>query len=167
MKLSDTGLRKQPFRTGGKPLVVVPYASQKAAIQFLNETRFHNRGLGLFHGPPLSGKTSIIHDFKSTLPAEHAVAVVDGGNKDPAVLLKQILDQFGYEHGFNSASERFSMIKVFAAHQAASGRAPVLAIENVHAMSPMLLERSGSSWSATGRCSRSSRRRPCSRSRAV
>ena len=140
MKLSDTGLRRQPFRTHGKPLVLVPYASQKAAIRFLNQIRFNDRGLGLFHGPPLSGKTSIVHQFAGMLPHEYAVAIVDGARTDSAVILKSVLSQYGYEHGFNTTSERFSMIRVFAMQQAASGQAPVLIIENVHAMSPVLLE---------------------------
>ena len=102
MKLADTGLRRQPFRTHGRPLVLVPYASQKAGIQFLNEIRFNDRGLGLFHGPPLSGKTSIIHRFADLLPHEYAVAIIDGAHTDSAALLKDILSQFGYDVGFNT-----------------------------------------------------------------
>ena len=63
MKLSDTGLRIQPFRTHGKPLEVVPYASQKNALKFLQQTLANKRGSGLFHGPSLSGKTTIIQRF--------------------------------------------------------------------------------------------------------
>jgi general secretion pathway protein A len=140
MNLADTGLRKQPFRTHGKPLVVVPYASQKNAIQFLNDTRANKRGLGLFHGPALSGKTTIVERFASSLPNDYAVAVVDGRRTDPAKLLKDILSQYGYDHGFSTASERFNMIRVVALQQAAVGQAPVLIIENVHAMSPIQLE---------------------------
>ena len=140
MKLADTGLRKQPFLTQGKPLVLVPYSSQRNAIHFLDETRVNKHGLGLFHGPPLSGKTTIIQQFASSLPRDHAVAIVDGARTDPAKLLKEILGQYGYDHGFNSASERFNMIRVVAMQQAASSQAPVLVIENVHKMSPVLLE---------------------------
>ena len=140
MKLADTGLRKQPFLTQGKPLVLVPYSSQRNAIHFLDETRVNKRGLGLFHGPPLSGKTTIIQQFASLLPRDHAVAIVDGARTDPTKLLKEILGQYGYDHGFNSASERFNMIRVVALQQAASSQAPVLVIENVHKMSPVLLE---------------------------
>ena len=140
MKLADSGLRRQPFRTHGKPLVLVPYAAHKAAIQFLNEIRFSDQGLGLFHGPPLSGKTSIIHGFAGMLPREYAVAIVDGSNTDSAALLREVLTQFGYDRGFNTTSERFGMIRVFAMQQAACDRAPVLIIENVHAMNPVLLE---------------------------
>jgi type II secretory pathway predicted ATPase ExeA len=140
MKLADTGLRLQPFRTQGKPLVLVPYASQKNAIHFLDETRANKRGLGLFHGPPLSGKTTIVRQFASLLPSDHAVAIVDGERMDPAAFLKDILSQYGYDHGINTAGERFNMIRVVALQQAAIGQAPVLVIENVHKMSPVLLE---------------------------
>ncbi|MDH4071625.1 MAG: FHA domain-containing protein, partial [Gammaproteobacteria bacterium] len=54
--------------------------------------------------------------------------------------LKSILNQYGYDHGFSTASERFNMIRVVALQQAAVGQAPVLVIENVHKMSPVLLE---------------------------
>jgi len=140
MKLADTGLRKQPFRTQGKPLVLVPYASQKNAVQFLAETRVNKHGLGLFHGPPLSGKTTIVQDFAGTLPSDYAVAIVDGARSDPATFLKDILGQYGYDHGFNTAGERFNMIRVVALQQAATGLAPLLIVENVHKMGPVVLE---------------------------
>jgi len=140
MNLADTGLRKQPFRPHGKPLVLVPYAAHKNALRFLDEIRSHKRGSGLFHGPPLSGKTTIVQTFTSALPGDHAVAVVDGGRTDPARLLKDILSQFGYADGFNTASERFNMARVVAFQQAAIGKAPVLVIENAHKLSTVLLE---------------------------
>jgi len=140
MKLADTGLRIQPFRTHGKPLAVIPYASQTNALQFLNDTRANKHGLGLFHGPPLSGKTTIIRHFRGALPRDHVIAVVDAERTGSDLFLRDILGQYGYDHGFNSASERFNMIRVVALQQAAVGQAPVLVIENVHKMSPVLLE---------------------------
>ncbi len=140
MKLADTGLRRQPFQTHGKPLILVPYTSQNAAIRFFNQTRLNKQGLGLFHGPPLSGKTSIIQRFTTLLPDDYAVAVVDGADVGATALLQEILSQFGYDLGFDSENERFSMVRVFAMQQAASDQAPLLIIENAHAMGPMLLE---------------------------
>ena len=140
MKLADTGLRRQPFKTHGKPLILVTYTSQQAAIRFFNETRLNNQGLGLFHGPPLSGKTSIIHQFTALLPHDHAIAVVDGASMEATALLQEILRQFGYDFGLESVSERFSMVRVFAMQQTASDQAPLLIIENAHAMGPVLLE---------------------------
>jgi general secretion pathway protein A len=140
MNLADTGLRKQPFAIHGKPLTLVPYAAHKSALHFLDEIRNHRHGLGLLHGPPLSGKTTIVQNFTSTLNVEHTVAIVNGVHTDPAGFLKDILSQFGYAHGVNTPSERFNMIRVVALQQAARGRAPVLVIENVHRISPIMLE---------------------------
>jgi type II secretory pathway predicted ATPase ExeA len=140
MNLADTGLHKQPFGIQGKPLILVPYAAHRNALHFLDEIRSNKRGLGLFHGPPLSGKTTIIQKFVSTLPGDHTVAIINGAHTGPARLLKDILSQFGYEHGFDTPSERFNMIRVVALQQASRGFAPVLVIENVHQMSPVLLE---------------------------
>jgi len=140
MKLADTGLHRQPFQTHGKPLILVPYTSQNAAIRFFNQTRLNKQGLGLFHGPPLSGKTSIIQRFTALLPDDYAVAVVDGADVGATALLKEILSQFGYDLDFDSENERFSMVKVFAMQQTASDQAPLLIIENAHAMGPILME---------------------------
>lgn len=140
MKLSDTGLRIQPFQTHGKPLVLVPYGSQKAAIRFLNETRFNNHGLGLFLGPPLSGKTSVIRQFRKLLPNDNSIAVVNGAAKNPMALFQEILGQFGYSQGFDTINERLSMIRVFAMQQTATGKAPMLIIESAHALNPLALE---------------------------
>ena len=140
MKLADTGLHRQPFQTHGKPLILVPYTSQNAAIRFFNQTRLNKQGLGLFHGPPLSGKTSIIQKFTALLPDDYAVAVVDGADVGATALLQEILIQFGYGLDFDSENERFSMVRVFAMQQTASDQAPLLIIENAHAMGPILME---------------------------
>ena len=140
MNLADTGLRKQPFRTHGKPLILVPYAAHEKALHFLDEIRNNKRGLGLIHGPSLSGKTTIVQKFAGMLPGDHTAAIVNGAHTDPARLLKDILSQFGYEHGVNTPSERFNMVRMVAWQQAAIGKAPVLVIENVHQMSPVMLE---------------------------
>jgi type II secretory pathway predicted ATPase ExeA len=140
MKLADTGLRLQPFQTRGKPLVLVPCRPQKAAIQFLDETRCNAHGLGLLHGPRLSGKTSVIHQFKVTRASEYAIAIVDGDGKKEGELFREILQQFGFDYGFDSVNEVFGMVRVFARQRAVAGDAPLLIIENAHAMNPMVLE---------------------------
>lgn len=140
MNLASAGLERQPFGTRGTPLVLVPYAAQQAAVRFLNVTRNDPRGLGLFHGPPLSGKTSIIRHFAASILDDCAVAIIDGTGKDVPTLLREILSQFGYDIDLASANERFNMIRVFASQQAASQQAPLLIVENAHAMSPLTLE---------------------------
>lgn len=140
MKLADTGLRIQPFQASGKALVFVPCRPQKAAIQFLDEIRRNDNGLGLLHGPRLSGKTLAIHQFRSLRANDCAIAVVDGARKKEGELFREILQQFGFDYGFESVDERFGMVRVFAMQRTGAGQAPLLIIENAHAMNPMVLE---------------------------
>lgn len=130
-------LKNLPFRARGTPTTFVNYSSQKAASKFLDKTRNNKRGMGLFHGPPRSGKTSIIWHFAtSTIPADDPVAIVDGTGMDETALLQAMLDQFGYDVNFNSANERFNMVRMFATQQASSGSAPFLVVENLDALEP-------------------------------
>lgn len=140
MKLADTGLRIQPFQASGKPLVLVPCRPQKAAIQFLDATRRNDNGLGLLHGPRLSGKTLAIHQFRALRADDCAIAIVDGAGKREGELFGDILRQFGFDYGFESVDERFGMVRVFAKQRTGAGQAPLLIIENAHAMNPMVLE---------------------------
>ena len=77
MDIAQTGLRKQPFQTSGRPVTFVPYHSQLAAHYFLQMILRDDRGIGVFYGPESSGKTSITREFLSNLPADIPVAVVD------------------------------------------------------------------------------------------
>ena len=140
VKLADTGLRRQPFQTDGKPIVLVPYGSHQHAIRFLEDTRSSDHGLGLFLGPPLSGKTSTIRQFTGQLSDEQALAVVDGAGKDATILLREILGEFGYGPGFDTDNERLNMIAVFAMQQTRSAQAPLLIVENAHTLGPAALK---------------------------
>ena len=140
VKLADTGLRIQPFQTNGKPVVLVPYGSHQHAIRFLDDVRANDHGLGLFLGPPLSGKTSTIRQFTGQLPDEQALAVVDGADKDGTTLLREILGEFGYGPGFDTDNERLNMIAVFAMQQTRTTQAPLLIIENAHTLGPAALQ---------------------------
>jgi general secretion pathway protein A len=138
MQLSDAGLRQQPFRAQGKPLTVVSYAAQAAALDFLATTCADDHGLGLFQGPPLSGKSTIIQQFTDSLNDETAFAVVDGGGAEN-VLLRDVLRQFGYDLHFDKVTELLNMLKVFVVQQTVSHHAPLLIIENTHTMNPAAL----------------------------
>jgi general secretion pathway protein A len=140
MELSDAGLREQPFCVHGEPITAVAYAARTEALDFLTATYAHEHGLGLFQGPPLSGKTTILKDFTASLEEETAFAVVDGAGVETPVLLQDILGQFGYELQFDSVNELLNMLKVFIRHQAGAGRPPLLIIENTHAMNPGTLK---------------------------
>lgn len=139
MELGEAGLYEQPFGTHGRPLIFFPYTSQQAAFDFLNSTYTHNHGLGLFQGPPLAGKTAIIGHFAQSLNNEAAIAVVDAAGLNTTALLEAVLSQFGYDLHFNSVNELINMVKVFAMQQTASDHAPLLIIENTHALNPSAL----------------------------
>ena len=139
MDLYAAGLQEQPFGTHGRPLVFVPYTSQQAAVEFLDDTCNRDRGLGLFQGPPLSGKTVIIRQFVELLGDDAAVAVIDGSGLNTRSLLEAVLHQFGYDLQFSSVNELINMVKVFVLQQTASDQAPLLIIENTHALNPSAL----------------------------
>ncbi len=139
MELGEAGLQEQPFRTHGRPLVFVRYSSQQAAFDFLQDTLKRERGLGLFQGPPLSGKTVIIRHFAESLSDDAAVAVVDGAGLNTTALLEAVLSQFGYDLKFSSVNELINMVKVFVLQQTASDHPPLLIVENTHALNPSAL----------------------------
>ena len=139
MELSEAGLQEQPFRTHGRPLVFVHYSAQQSAFEFLHDTYKKERGLGLFQGPPLSGKTAIIRHFAESLADDAAVAVVDGAGLNTTALLEAVLSQFGYDLKFSSVNELINMVKVFVLQQTASDHQPLLIVENTHALNPSAL----------------------------
>jgi len=139
MELGEAGLQEQAFRTHGRPLVFVRYLAQQAAFEFLNDTYKRERGLGLFQGPPLSGKTSIIRHFAESLTDDAAVAIVDGAGLNTTALLEAVLAQFGYDLQFSSVNELMNMVRVFVLQQTAADQPPLLIIENTHGLNPSAL----------------------------
>ena len=134
MDLAAAGLREQPFRTHGRPLSVVPLASQNEAIAVLNKVVSSPLGLALIQGPTLSGKSTLIRQFIDTLPEDCSSAVIDGSGVNTKSLLEGLLRQFGYDVDFNSNSELLAMLRMFVQHQAASHEPPVVIIENAHGL---------------------------------
>jgi len=139
MDLGAAGLNEQPFRTHGRPLSTVSYASHKKALQALEETYATPNGLTLLQGPTLSGKSTLIRFFVDNLPEECAVAVVDGKGLNTTALLETALRQFGYVFEHSSPNELLGMLRVFALQQASSYEPPLLIIENTHALRPSAL----------------------------
>ncbi|MEM7431554.1 MAG: FHA domain-containing protein [Pseudomonadota bacterium] len=136
MDLGAAGLNEQPFPSHGNPLVLVSYASQADALQALADTRAARNGLSLLQGPTLSGKTTVIQQFVASLPDSIAVAVVDGNGLNTTTLFEAILRQFGYVLDHSSITELLAMLRVFVLQQAQSNEAPLLIIENAHALNP-------------------------------
>lgn len=139
MEPSDAGLREQPFRTQGRPLSIFPYSAQRDALQFLADTCAEADGLGLFQGPPLSGKSTILRHHVASLADDRAWAIVDGAGTEPMDFLNDILGQFGYELQFSTINELVNMLKVVILQQAGAGQPPLLVIENTQGMTPATL----------------------------
>ena len=139
MDLGAAGLNEQPFRTHGRPLSIVAYASQSEALKVLKETCTIPHGLSLLQGPALSGKTTVIRQFVDALPEESSVAVVDGDGLNTMGLFEAVLRQFGYVLDHSSTSELLAMLRVFALQQTAKHVPPLLIIENMHALNPSAL----------------------------
>ena len=139
MDLGAAGLREQPFPTHGKPLAVITYHSQRAALEMLRETHEHPTGLSLLQGPTLSGKSILIRSFIESIDHDCAVAIVDGKGLNTTNLLLAILRKFGYDIDLSSANELLGLVRVFALQQSASSVPPLLIIENTHELNPSAL----------------------------
>ncbi|MDH3613077.1 MAG: FHA domain-containing protein [Gammaproteobacteria bacterium] len=134
MDLGAAGLTEQPFRTHGRPLSTVPYASHEEALKVLEDTYATHNGLSLLQGPTLSGKSTLIRRFVDTLPEECSIAVIDGKGLNTTSLLEAVLRQFGYVLDHSSPNELLGLLKVFTMQQAASHEPPLLIIENTDAL---------------------------------
>jgi len=139
MDLGAAGLNEQPFRTHGRPLSTVSYASYKEALEVLENTCNTANGLSLLQGPALSGKSTVIRHFVDSLPSDFSVAVVDGKGLNTTSLLEAVLRQFGYEFEHSSPNELLAMLRVFAMQQTTSDEPPLLIIENTHELNPSAL----------------------------
>jgi pSer/pThr/pTyr-binding forkhead associated (FHA) protein/type II secretory pathway predicted ATPase ExeA len=134
MDLGAAGLNEQPFRTHGRPLATVSYASHAEGLKTLEECCTQANGLALIQGPTLSGKSTLISQFVESLPEETSVAVVDGKGLNTAALLKAVLTQFGFSLDQNSTNELLGLLRVYTLQQAAVHEAPILIIENTYAL---------------------------------
>ncbi len=139
MDLGAAGLHEQPFPTHGKPLAIITYHSQRAALDVLKETHDHLTGLSLVQGPTLSGKSILIRSFIDSIDQDCAVALVNGKGLNTTNLLLAVLHQFGYDIDLSSANELLGLLRVFALQQAASTVPPLLIIENAHELNPSAL----------------------------
>ena len=140
MELGAAGLQEQPFGTHDRPLTVVGYNAKQKALEFLDSTYHNIHGLGVFRGPTLSGKTTIIRHFVETIGDDTATAIVDGSERDATDLIRLALREFGYELEFDTLNELVGMLKVFAQQQTASENPPLLIVENAHSMAPETLD---------------------------
>ena len=139
MDLAAAGLTEQPFRTQGKPESIVSYASHLEGLEAIRAACETPNGLALLQGPPLSGKSTLVHHLVDSRDDDQECAVVDGTGLNATTLLESTLREFGYEADFHTDNELLSMLRVFALHQAASYQPPLLVIENTHRLNPSAL----------------------------
>jgi type II secretory pathway predicted ATPase ExeA len=130
MDLGAAGLTEQPFRTHGRPLASVSYASFEQGLKVLEDTCAQANGLSLIQGPDLAGKSTLVRDFIGAVPDSFATAVVDGKGLSTAGLFEATLSQFGFTLDQNSTNEMLGLLRVFTMQQAASHEPPILIIEN-------------------------------------
>ena len=138
MDLITAALDKRAFRLHGKPLTLVQYQAQKASLEFLHDIYANDRGVGVLHGPALSGKTTVVNRFVEKLPSTVAVAVVDCGRLNTSTFLASILAQFGYEPGARTVNEQLNLLKTFLVKRTSFDRAPILIIENANKIDLMI-----------------------------
>jgi type II secretory pathway predicted ATPase ExeA len=134
MDLGAAGLNEQPFRTHGRPLATVSYASHDEGLKVLEECCTQANGLCLIQGPTLSGKSVLIRQFVDSVPEECSVAVVDGSGLNTAGLYEAVLGQFGFVLDKSSTNELLGLLRVFTMQQAADHEPPILIIENTYAL---------------------------------
>lgn len=134
MELAAAGISVQPFRTHSKPLLVVSYQAQTAALDFMRSIDAHPQGLGVLQGPALSGKSTIIHHFLDSHNDDAERVIIDGRGLTGGQFLNRILLQLEFDVELGSANESLNMLRVYAMQQAATHRAPLIIIENTDAL---------------------------------
>lgn len=139
MRIEDLESADQPRRTKQSPAEFIQYRSQQEAFAFLRDVLASEKGIGLLHGPELSGKSTLARHFIRELPTDLAVAVVDGSRRKTTDFLSTLLAQFGYDLALESTDELLSMLSVFLVQQARAHQPPVLILENLHGMYPSAL----------------------------
>lgn len=139
MQANKSWLGDQAFGEDTGELVTVTYKSHQDALLFMRSALCDEKGIGLLHGPRLSGKTTIVQRLADKLPGNVAVAVVDGTRIKPRELLSRTLAQFGYDTGLESNDELVNMISMFAIQQTRSFEPPILIVDNADRMYPSAL----------------------------
>ncbi len=139
MRADKSWIGDQAFGEDAGALVTVTYKSHQDALLFLGSALTDPNGVGVLQGPTASGKSTIIERFTEKLPADTALALIDGTRIKPREMLSRMLAQFGYETGLQSNEELINMMSVFAVQQTKSWQPPILFIDNIDKMYPSAL----------------------------
>jgi type II secretory pathway predicted ATPase ExeA len=139
MQAKGTGLGDRAFGEAAAGLITVSYKSHQDALHFLEAALATSNGIGLLLGPEGSGKTTIARRLKDTIPANCAVALIDGARIKAKGMMADMLSQFGYDTGLETDFELEKMVKMFATQQTISNQPPILIVDNVDRMYPSAL----------------------------
>ena len=139
MILAQQSVDLSPFQDDDIMSSIIDYRSQREADTFFRQTCAYDHGLGLFHGPRLSGKMTAIRRFVEKMPEDSAAGIVDGAKQDVPSFLLAIAQSFGFDLESASTNVLINLIKVFAVQQTASNIAPLLVIQNLNKMTPETL----------------------------
>ncbi|MDH4047213.1 MAG: FHA domain-containing protein [Gammaproteobacteria bacterium] len=139
MDIGQAERRQLPFQSDSEPLVIVHYESQIAAARFLHQVMEDRRGTGLLYGPPSSGKKTLMRQFVGFLPADLAIATIDGSRLNANEFLESVLSRFGYDLEYSSSADWLDMLTVFVRQQTRINQPPLLVIHNFDRMHPSAL----------------------------
>ncbi len=113
--------------------------SQQAALEFLKSVLAHEKGVGVLHGQPTSGKSLVVSGLVEQIREDTTLADIDGAALKAPAFLSMILEQFGYKVDLQSTDELLNMLRVVVVQQTRARQAPVLVVRNINHMYPSSL----------------------------
>lgn len=139
MDIAQAGFTLSPFHTNGPPVVFVRYQANQAADEFLKIALDDDRGIGVIHGPELSGKKTLVYQLLRQMPDDLSFAVVDGARMKTIDLLRSTLAHFGLPVSRCTVDEYWSVLTRYLVEHNARGRIPLLVLDNINKMYPSAL----------------------------
>lgn len=139
MDIAQAGCTLSPFHTNGPPVVFVRCKANQAAEEFLRIALDDDRGVGVIHGPALSGKKTLVYQLLRRLPADLSFAVVDGARMKTIDLLRSTLAHFGLPVSRSTVDEYWSVLTRYLVEHNTRGNIPLLVLDNMNKMYPSAL----------------------------
>lgn len=139
MDIAQAGFTLRPFHTNGPPVVFVRSQANQAAEEFLKIALDDERGIGVIHGPALSGKKTLVYQLLRRMPADLSFAVVDGARMKTIDLLRSTLAHFGLPVTRSSVDEYWRVLTRYLVEHNARGQVPLLVLDNINKMYPSAL----------------------------
>lgn len=139
MDIAQAGFTLSPFHTNGPPVVFVRYQANQAAEEFLKIALDDDRGVGVIHGPELSGKKTLVYQILRRMPADLSFAVVDGAKMKTIDLLRSTLAHFGLPVARSTVDEYWSVLTRYLVERDTRGNTPLLVLDNINKMYPSAL----------------------------